>query len=104
MNYSPDRLPQKAMNYYRKQLQLELIRQDFNSVFNTLSEAQEYMEIHYSSNTEKLIFKLSFSLYKIMAWIQENPVDNHTLLIKELTSATELSYLLAKKIFSHYLC
>lgn len=103
MNYSPDRLPQKAMNYYRKQLQLELIRQDFNSVFNTLSEAQEYMEIHYSSNTEKLIFKLSFSLYKIMAWIQENPVDNHTLLIKELTSATELSYLLAKKDFQSLL-
>lgn len=97
MNYPPERLPQKAMNYYRKCLQLELIKQNYQNVFNILAEANDYMELHYSGATEKLVFKLSFSIFKIMAWIQENPIANKPQLFAELSHAIELSYLLAKR-------
>lgn len=103
IEYPPDRLPQKAMNYYRKQIQLELIRQNFHKVMDIISEGQEYMEIHYSGNMEKLIFKLSFSIYTIIAYIQDDPVKNKSLLQTEISYATEKSYLLAKRNFQQLL-
>lgn len=97
MEYPPERLPQKAMNYYRKCLQINLIEQKFQRVYDIIYEALEYMEVHYSSSMEKINFNLSFSLYKIMALIQENPVENNTRLLKEINHALELSKLMAKR-------
>ncbi len=95
--YPPARLPQKAMNYYRKWLQLELIQQNYQKVPDIIQEACDYMDIHYSGNMEKLNFQLSFSIYKIMALIQENPVQNRAVLLKEISHAIELSKLMAQK-------
>lgn len=103
MDYPPERLPQKAMNYYRKCLQISLIEQKYQNVFDIIHEATEYMEIHHSSNTEKLDFSLSFSIYRIMAMILENPVENKGLLLKEISHAIELSKMMAKRNLYHLL-
>ena len=95
--YPPTRLPQKAMNYYRKCIQLELIQQNYQKVPDIIQEACDYMNIHYSGNMEKLDFQLSFSIYRIMALIQENPIQNKAVLLKEISHAIELSKLMAKK-------
>lgn len=95
--YPPARLPQKAMNYYRKWLQLELIQQNYQTVPDIIQEAFDYMNTHYSGNLEKLNFQLSFSIYRIMALIQENPVQNREILMKELSHAMELSSLMAQR-------
>lgn len=97
MDYPPLRLPQKAMNYYRKCLQINLIEQQYDQVFDIIQEANDYMKTHCSSNMEKLNFSLSFAVYKIMALIQENPIENRHILFKEITHAIELSNLMAKR-------
>ena len=97
LEYPPARLPQKAMNYYRKCLQISLIEQKYSNVFDIIQEATEYMNIHQSASMETLNFSLSLAIYKIMALIQEDPVKNRSQLLKEITHAIELSKLMAKR-------
>ena len=103
MDYPPERLPQKAMNYYRKRIQINLIEQKYQNVFDTIPEAEEHMEMHHASNTEKLNFSLSFSIYKIMAMILEDPVEHKVLLRNEISHAIELSKMMAKRNLCHLL-
>lgn len=103
LEYSPARLPQKAMNYYRKRIQINLIEQKYNNVFEIIEEATEYMNIHQSTNVEKLNFSLSFAIYKIMALIQEDPVKNKGQLLEDITHAIELSKMMAKRNLYHLL-
>lgn len=101
MDYPPTRLPQKAMNYYRKCAQINLINQNYFKVFENIQKALEYIEIHNSSQAEKLVFRLSFSVYRIMALLQENPVENKEKLLSELSHAVELSRLMSKRYLHH---
>lgn len=101
LEYPPKRLPQKAMNYYRKYMQIYLIEQNYGAVYDIIQEAIEYMEVNHSSGIEKLNFSLSFSLYKIMALIQENPLKNKEIVQKEISEAIELSRLMSKRNLHH---
>lgn len=96
-NYPPERLPKKAMNYYRKSIQLALLCQKPDKAFSYLSDAENFMITHSSSKNETLVFHLSFSLYKIMALIMEDPYKNNGLLMKEINYGYELSRFMAKK-------
>ena len=95
--YPPERLPKKAMNYYRKSIQLALICHKPEEAFSYISDAENFMTIHSSSKNETLVFRLSFSLYKIMALIMEDPYKNNSLLMKEINYGYALSRFMAKK-------
>ena len=97
LEYPPERLPQKAMNYFRKSAQINLINQNYAEVFKVIDAGNNYMNVHHISNTEKLNFSLSFSIYKIMALLQENPVENRTVLTTEITHAIDLSKLMSQR-------
>ena len=97
MNYPPEKLPEKAMNYFRKCIQIFLLNQKPLEAIDKISEAQEYMLLHPSSNNENLVFSFSFSMYQIMALVMDNPTKNITVLLEKMEEAYQLSELLSKK-------
>jgi hypothetical protein len=97
MEYPPERLPQKAMNYFRKCIQICLIKQQPLDALEKISEAENYMLMYPASGNEKLVFSFSFSLYKIMALIMENPIKNQRQLLDELELSYQLSDLMGRK-------
>lgn len=95
--YPPEVLPKKAMNYYRKIIQLTLIRQEPLKALDYISAAESFMATHSNSQSETLVFQFSFSLYKIMALIMNDPYKNKSKLMKEINAGYELSRFMAKK-------
>lgn len=101
MEYPPERLPQKAMNYYRKCMQIYLIEQNYYAVYDAIQEATEYMDVNNTSSMERLNFSLSFSLYEIMALIQENPIKNKEIIQKKIHKTIELARLMSQRNLHH---
>jgi hypothetical protein len=97
MEYPPARLPQKAMNYFRKCIQIYLIKHQPLDALEKITEAVHYMSINPSSANEKLVFSFSFSLYKIMALTIQDPIKNKRNLMAELEICYQLSELMGKK-------
>lgn len=95
--YPPEILPKKAMNYYRKIIQLALIHQEPLKALDHISAAESFMVAHSNSQSETLVFQFSFLLYKIMALIMNDPYKNKSILMKEINSGYELSRFMAKK-------
>lgn len=97
MKYPPERLPQKAMNYFRKSIQICLIKHQPLQALEKISEATNYMRLHPELSNEKLVFTFSFSLYQIVARIMEHPIKNKLYLMEELKLSYQLSELMDKK-------
>lgn len=102
-NYSPERLPQKTLNYYRKMIQLELIECNIPQAEYYLEQMQLYMD-EQSYNSEHLVFKLfALSAYCICL-IYKNPIENRNLLMQTIGELMRLSKLKGGKKTHEILC
>lgn len=70
----PSIAPEKTMNYYRKQVQCHLIRQDAKSVKHYISEGRNYLKTGKYSH-EPLIFNTFFTMSEIINNLQHNPEE-----------------------------
>lgn len=93
LNYPPCILPEKTLNYYRKCVQINLIKQQYNEVFKNSSLALDYLENGKYSH-EKLIFSFYFQMAKCSAYIQTDPIRNGELFEIGIQSAEKMQEIL----------
>ena len=83
LQFPPERLPEKAMNYYRKKIQIALINQTPHVALTDIEEAREYLNSR-SFISEKLIFSSSLSNFECMALLMKNSSAQRDFLKKQL--------------------
>lgn len=73
LNFTPEILPEKTMNFYRKSVQLNLINNEFDQAIKNIEIALDYLETGEHAH-ERLIFKYFFQISKCIAYIQKDPI------------------------------
>ena len=73
----PEAAPQKTMNYYRKKAQINLLNNDIEGCFESISEGELYLETGEFAH-EPIVFGCFFSLSKATALLMENDPLKHT--------------------------
>lgn len=90
--FTPDRLPQKTLNYYRKIIQLSLISGNSEEANVYIGKMQEYIESKpYTS--ERIVFSLFNLTAKTMCLILENPKEHYSELTQNINNLMLLSKL-----------
>lgn len=85
----PDAAPEKTLNYYRKKLQYDLIRQDFDAVIRDIGTAKDYLD-HGVYSHEPLIFNTFFLMAETMAYLQKWPERFSIYVERLLTELTQV--------------
>ena len=96
LQFPPERLPEKAMNYYRKKIQIALINQTPHVALTDIEEAREYLNSR-SFISEKLIFSSSLSNFECMALLMKNSSAQRDFLKKQLSAAAQLAKMVGTK-------
>lgn len=98
--YSPDRLPQKTLNYYRKMIQLNLIYGNIKETELFIDKMQGYIkERAYTS--EQIVFLLFALTAKTMCLLMDNPTEHYSELIQNINDLMLLSKLKGgKKVYN----
>ena len=93
LNYTPEILPEKTMNYYRKSVQLNLIKNEFDKALENIEAAIDYLETGEYAH-EKLVFKYFFQIAKCIAYIQKAPIQYQVEFEEDIHTAAVLQEIL----------
>lgn len=85
--------PEKTMNYYRKQVQCQLIRKNHEMAKKYIAEGREYLGAGEHAH-EPLIFNTFFTMAEIVDNLQHNPKETYLYTEKLLGDLTKLQLLL----------
>lgn len=89
----PSLAPEKTMNYYRKQVQCHLIKQDAEGVKKYISEGRNYLKTGKYSH-EPLIFNTFFTMAEIVNNLQHTPKEMYLYTESLLDKLTTMQLLL----------
>lgn len=86
--YTPNILPQKTLNYFRKCIQLSLIERDLDNALNNIEQAKEYLRTGLYSD-EKLVFQSSLICFELTVLMMDNPIKNYDVIQKKINICLE---------------
>lgn len=89
----PVTTPEKTMNYYRKQVQCHLIKQDVEGTKNYISKGRGYLKTGKYSH-EPLIFNTFFTMAEIINNLLDNPKEMYLYTENLLDKLTKMQLLL----------
>lgn len=92
IDYSPERLPQKTLNYYRKMVQLALINGKLQDAEQYINKIKQYIDKR-TYTSEKLVFQLFSSTANTMRLLILDPAKHYAELMKMISDLMLLSKL-----------
>lgn len=89
----PKEVPEKTMNYYRKLIQYDLIKQDSEKVAVHIAKGREYLKTGQYSH-EPMIFNTFFMMAEAMDKLQHTPNEHHYYICKLIEDILQIQLML----------